>query len=68
LGVFALQSDQFGHGIAPALWSAAAIGVSTVADSRSAGMACGFRRSRPGLRDDVARIRRLAGMHIVRVG
>ena len=37
LGVLALQGDQFGHGVAPALCSAAAIGGSTGADSHCAG-------------------------------
>jgi len=39
LGVFALQCDQFGHGVAPALWSAAPIGRSTVADNHGTGVA-----------------------------
>ena len=36
LRVFALQGDEFGHGIAPALMAGAAVGGSTVADDRSA--------------------------------
>jgi hypothetical protein len=40
LRVFALQSDEFRHGIAPALMAAAAIGGPTVADDASTGVAC----------------------------
>jgi hypothetical protein len=38
LRVFALQSDEFGHGIAPALMAAAAVGGPAIADDRGAGM------------------------------
>ena len=40
LRVVGLQGDQFGHGIAPALMTTAAIDWPAIADDRSAGMAC----------------------------
>jgi hypothetical protein len=44
LRVVGLQSDQFGHGVTPALMTAAAIDRPAVADDRSTGMACAVAR------------------------
>ena len=44
LRVVGLQGDQFGHGVAPALMTTAAIDRPAVADDRSAGMACAIAR------------------------